>query len=76
MTLSDEDYGILYNAIEQTPHNGTNFELGRRKFEVAQILDIELTLERSRCTHIQIPSLQYLLDFASFIILSEGRELP
>jgi len=76
MALSDEDYGILYNAIAATPHEGTEFELIRRKNELAKILHIELFETRSYNSWIQVPSLQNLLDFASFIILSEGRELP
>lgn len=76
MALSDEDYGILYNAIEQTPHNGTSFELCRRKNEIQYIISKYVDGGLGALMQFKHASLQYLLDFASFIILSEGRELP
>lgn len=75
MTLSDEDYGILYNAIAQTPHNfGTHFASSRAKHETWEIVKNYESIPYSTVSN--SPSYQQLLDFASFIILSEGRELP
>lgn len=76
MILSDEDYGILYNAIEQTPHNGTSYELVRRKYEIQAIMSRYCMTQLGELIRFKLAPLQELLDMAAFIILSEGRELP
>ena len=63
MALSDEDYGILYNAVEA----------GMLCWEVPKIIYTYTTFEEWIK---QIKTVQWMLDFAAFIILSEGRELP
>lgn len=66
MTLSDEDYGILYNAIEAN-------QMSIEAYGIA--VSFKRLEEEDR------PRMQYIekdqwLHYASFIILSEGRELP
>lgn len=69
MALSDEDYGILFNCI------ASDFEFKETRQELITIQRNYKTAQDSPCA-LTVASMQQLEDFAVFIILSEGRELP
>jgi hypothetical protein len=66
MALSDEDYGILYNAIGAA-------ETDDMEYLMRNAETIKSSLRTIDCCQ---GTYQQALDCAAFIILSEERELP
>lgn len=64
MALSDEDYGILYNYLEDDKEYSINSEVTYIIYGYTCVSEYVSQL-----------TVQEIKDFASFIILSEGREL-
>lgn len=68
MTLSDEDYGIILNDLQ-------NKEI---EWDAATIMSswIDVQEWNKFINKVKEKDFEYLADVAAFIILSEGRELP